>query len=118
MQDFIEVTGDPDKPNIRYAVLDIDQSDLYRPFQHIITDLEMNNVNAAKVLVFCRRRESVRELYEMFADSLRPHSYYRSLGTKPMENRTRLFPMYHKKHTVWLNLPSRRNFVRRMEQSV
>ena len=45
MKDSVKVIGDPNKPNIRYAVVDTDTSDLYGPFGHIINDIRENNIN-------------------------------------------------------------------------
>ena len=50
MEGCVQVIG---KPNIRYAVVDIDHNDIFGTFSHIINDICENNIKASKVLVFC-----------------------------------------------------------------
>lgn len=39
----------------------------------------------------------MKELFELFSQSLGPKAYTRPKGTEPMDDRTQLFAMYHKK---------------------
>ena len=48
-------------------------------------------------MVFCRRKEDLKELFELFSQSLGPKAYARPKGNEPLDDRTRLFAMYHKK---------------------
>lgn len=97
MRDCIEIIGDPNKPNIRYTVRDVDHVNLYDVFKSIIDELEEKQVNATKVIVLCRRKEHVKELFELFTQCLGPKAYYRPTGKEPIDDRSRLFAMYHKK---------------------
>ena len=97
MKDCVQVICNPNKPNIRYAVVNIDHNDIFGSFSHIIHDIRENNIKASKVLVFCRRKEHVKELYELFSEQLGPHAYHRPTGKEPCDDRKRIFAMYHKK---------------------
>ena len=97
MNGCVEILGDPNKTNVRYAVVDIDSSDLYSSFSGILNDIEVNQINSTKVLVFCRKKEHVKELFELFSQCLGPKAYHRPTGKEPVDDRTRLFAMYHKK---------------------
>ncbi len=44
--------------------------DMRNMFKPIIDDLEENQVMANKVMVFCRRKEHVKELFELFTQPL------------------------------------------------
>ena len=81
MDGCLKILGDPSKTNVRYAAVDI----------------EINQINATKVLVFCRKKEHVKELFELFSQCLGQKAYYRPTGQEPVDDRTRLFTMYHKK---------------------
>jgi superfamily II DNA helicase RecQ len=81
----------------RYSLVEIDHKSLYVHFKWIIDDLELKGCKAKKVLVFCRRKEHVKELYELFHTSLGIKSYYRPNGNETLDDRSRLFAMYHKK---------------------
>ncbi|XP_031552314.1 ATP-dependent DNA helicase Q1-like [Actinia tenebrosa] len=48
-------------------------------------------------MVFCRKKEHVKELFELFYQCLGPKGYYSPTGEEPEDDRTRLFAMYHKK---------------------
>lgn len=97
MEGCVQVIGNPNKPNIRYAVVNIDHNDIFGTFSHIIYDIRENNIKASKVLVFCRKKEHVKELYELFAEHLGPHAYHPLMGEEPCDDRTRIFAMCHKK---------------------
>ncbi|XP_028419193.1 uncharacterized protein LOC114544901, partial [Dendronephthya gigantea] len=97
MKNCVEIIGDPNKPNIRYSVKDVDHENLYDTFRSIIDELEEMHVNATKVIVFCRRKEHAKELFELFTQCLGPKAYYRPTGKEPVDDRSRLFAMYHKK---------------------
>ena len=97
MKDCVEVLSLPNKLNTRYSVLTINVEDLYGVFSWLISELELEQLNARKVLIFCRKRAHVRELYELFEHCLGPKGYVLPTGEEPMDDRTRLFAMYHKK---------------------
>lgn len=63
----------------------------------MISDLHDNGINASKVLVFCRKKDHVKELYELFCHRLGEKAYHRATGEEPQDDRSRLFGMYHKK---------------------
>ena len=89
--------ADVNRPNIRYSLVEIDHKSLYIHFKWIIDELESKGCEAKKVLVFCRRKEHVKELYELFHNSLGIKSYNRPNGNETLDDRCRLFAMYHKK---------------------
>ena len=93
----IEILGDPNKTNVRYAVVGIDKDNLYWAFEHIIKDREVNQTKAEEVLVFCRRKEHVKELYELFSQCLGPKAYFPPTGEELIDDQSRLFGMYHRK---------------------
>ena len=97
MQHCVQIIGDPNKPNIPYAVVDIDHANLYETFKPIIDDIDERQLSATKVMVFCRRKEDMKELFEFFSQSLGPKAYAWPKGNEPLDDRTRLFAMYHKK---------------------
>lgn len=97
MQHCAQIIGDPNKPNIRYAVVDIDHAKLYETFKPIIDDIDERQLSATKVMVFCRRKEDMKELLELFSQSLAPKAYAQPKGNEPLDDRTRLFALYHKK---------------------
>ncbi|KAJ7380694.1 hypothetical protein OS493_007062 [Desmophyllum pertusum] len=81
MNGCVEILGDPNKTNVRYTVVDSDSSDLYGSSSVIINDIEVNQINATKVLVFCRKKEHVKELFELFTQCLGPKAYHRPTET-------------------------------------
>ena len=65
MKDCVEVITVPNKRNIRFSVSPVDPDNLYESLKWLIDDLETNQIlNTQKVLIFCRKRGLVRELYE------------------------------------------------------
>ena len=48
-------------------------------------------------MVFCRGKEDMKELFQLFNQSLGPKAYVQSQGTEPLDDRTRLFVMYYMK---------------------
>lgn len=53
-------------------------------------------MNAEKVLIFCRKKSHVKDVYEAFHEALGTVSYVLHKGDEPMDDRTRLFAMDHK----------------------
>ena len=96
----LQILGDPNKPNIWYTVVDIDHANLYETFKPIIDDIDERQLSATKVMVFCRRKEDMKELFELFSQCLGTKAYTRPTGTEPMDDRTQLFAMYHKRHMI------------------
>ena len=70
MRDCVEILSPPDKRNTRYSVSAIDSEDLYGAFSWLISELETKQLDTRKVLIFCCKRSHVRELYEVFDQSL------------------------------------------------
>ena len=89
--------GNSNRENIRYAVVTIDIENLYAAFSWLIDELIQKNINTQKVIVFCRRKQHMKELFEIFTHHLRENAYYMPTGNEPMDDRSRLFAMYHKK---------------------
>ena len=95
MQAYLEVLGNPNRENIRYAVMTIDIDKLYAAFSWLIDELIQKNINTQKVIVSCRRKQHMK--FQIFTHHLRENSYYMPTGNEPIGDRSRLFAMYHKK---------------------
>ena len=97
MEEYVVVDSDPNRPNTKYSVVTPKTDNLYGWFEWLIRELETEQQNTEKVIIFCRRKEHMKELYELFAEHLGDKSYYRPTGTEPKDDRSRLFAMYHKR---------------------
>jgi superfamily II DNA helicase RecQ len=51
MEGCAQIISNPNKPNIRYAVVNIDHNDIFGTFSHIINDIRENNIKASKAPV-------------------------------------------------------------------
>ena len=98
MRNCIQINGDHINPNIQYTVVDMDHDNLYDTFKPMINGIEQRQLCATNVMVFCRRKEEMRELFEPFSKLLGPKAYVRPEGTEPMDDCTQLFAMYHTTH--------------------
>ena len=87
----------PNKPHTKFSVETVNVDDLYSAFSWLIDELEQKQQDTAKVLVFCRKRAHVRDLYELFHEHLGEKSYVCPNRTEPKDDRTRLFAMYHRR---------------------
>ncbi|XP_028406817.1 uncharacterized protein LOC114529262 [Dendronephthya gigantea] len=97
MKDCVQLITIPNKNNIRFSVSEVDSNDLSKSFQWPIDELKTKKVNTQKVLIFCRKRSHVKDLYEAFLEALGQESYVLPTGQESIDDRTRLFAMYHKK---------------------
>ena len=97
MEDCVVVGSDPNRPITKYAIITPKTDSLYGWFEWLIRELEAEQQKTEKVIIFCRRKEHMKELYELFAEHLGDKSYYRPTGTEPKDDRSRLFAMYHKR---------------------
>ena len=95
MQGCIQVLANPNRDNIRYAVVTVDIDNLYTSFSWLIDELLNKTVNTPKVIVFCRRKQHMKDLYELFSHHLGKKAYYMFNGNEPVDDRSRLFAMYH-----------------------
>ena len=84
-------------------MVDKDHANFYETFKPIIDDIDERQLSATKVMVFCRRKEDMKELFELFSQSLGPNAYARPkayawpTGNEPLDDHTWLFAMYHKR---------------------
>ena len=97
MKDCVQLITVPNKENIRFSVSSVDIDDLAKSFDWLINELKSKQRNTQKVLIFCRKRAHVKDLYETFHEALGVNSYCPSTSGEPRDDRTRLFAMYHKK---------------------
>lgn len=97
MKDCVQLVTVPNKQNIRFSVSSVDPDDLEKVFHWLIDELKSKQRKTQKVLIFCRRRANVKELYETFHEALGCNSYFLPTGKELRDDRTRLFAMYHKK---------------------
>ena len=95
-KDCVQLVTVPNKPNIRCSVTAVDTNDLSNSFQWLINVLRTKKLHTQKVLVFCRKKSHVKDLYEAFHEALGPDSYVLHTGQEPKDNRIRLFAMCHK----------------------
>ena len=75
MQGCLEVLGNPNRENIHYAVVTIDIENLYAAFSWLIDELIQKNINTQKVIVFCCRKQHMKELFEIFTHHLHENAY-------------------------------------------
>jgi superfamily II DNA helicase RecQ len=94
LTDCVQLLTMPNKPHTKFSVESAVVNDLYSTFSWLIDELEEKQWGASKVLVFCRKREHVREL---FHEHLGEKSYVCPTGTEPKDDRTKLFAMYHRR---------------------
>ena len=96
MKGCVEILANPNRPSTRYSVAVIDIDDLYSSFRWLIEQLQNHNVNTPKVVFFCRQKQHMRDLFELFSVCLGGKAYYMPTDTEPKDDRSRLFAMYHK----------------------
>ena len=72
----IEVLDSPNIPNTSYSVVEVNINGLYSPFCWLIEMLEKNNVSTTKVIIVCRRKQHIKELYKLFSHCLGEGAYY------------------------------------------
>ena len=90
------VTSNPDRPNIRYSVIEVGES-LYGNFQWLIEKLHQFGRYTDRYLIFCRKMDHASQLFEVFTKCLGKKAYhdYQEDGTN--DDRNRLFGMFHSK---------------------
>ena len=96
MADCAVVVGNPNRANIRYAVIKVENS-MYSNFHWLIEDLRVNGVEASRHLIFCRQKEQAYELFEIFLKCLGYKSYHGLNEEGGNDYRNRIFAMYHSK---------------------
>ena len=94
MQDCCVVKETPNKPNVRYSILKV-EDDLYANFKWLIQELEVKGSGADRYLVFCKKGTHVSDLYNLFKTSLGSRGYEPFNPEGPNDDRNRLFAMYH-----------------------
>jgi hypothetical protein len=97
MKDCVQLVTIPNKQNIKFSVATVNPDNLLNSFHWLIDELKAEKENTQKVLVFCRKKSHVRDLYEVFHEALGSESYVLPTGQEPKDDRTRLFAMYHRK---------------------
>ena len=80
MEDCVVVGSDPNRPNTKYTIITPKTDSLYGWFEWLIRELEAEQQKTEKVIIFCRRKEHMKELYELFAEHVGDKSYYRPTG--------------------------------------
>ena len=90
------VSCTPNKANIRYTVLQVENS-LYRTFHWLIEDMHQLGINTPRYLIFCRKKEHASELFEIFSTCLGEKAYHQFQANGCNDDRNRLFGMYHSK---------------------
>ena len=97
MEDCVQLVTIPNKQNIKFSVATVNPDNLLNSFHWLIDEQKKKKENTQKVLVFCRKKSHVRDLYEVFHEALGSESYVLPTGQEPKDDRTRLFAMYHRK---------------------
>ena len=98
MKDCVQLVTIPNKTNIRCSVSAVESDDLSNSFKWLIDELKTKKLNTQKVLIFCRKKAHVKNLYEAFHEALGPQSYVLPTEQEPIDDRTRLFA----RHTTLL----------------
>ena len=84
------VSVSPNRPNIFYEVkIRTDLSDL----DHIVQSLKESNIQAERIIIYCRSLNMCADLYDYFQDALQDHSYYPPSAEHVASNR--LYGMFH-----------------------
>ncbi|XP_032228485.2 ATP-dependent DNA helicase Q-like 2 [Nematostella vectensis] len=91
------IDSNPNRPNTKYSVISIDIDDLCGAFQWLIKELREKGQETKKVIVFCRKKEHMKELFDLFGEQLGDQAYHQPTGAEPRDDRSRLFAMYHKR---------------------
>ena len=76
----------PERENIKYHLVKLDKYDIPLLFDGIVKDLSVNGSNATKVLVFCRTKDDVRNIYQYF---------HKKFGKKYLHYKERPYAMFH-----------------------
>ncbi len=66
MFDCVQLLTVPNKPYTKFSIETADVENPYSTFNWLIDELEKKQQKTSKVLVFCRKRAHVRDLYELF----------------------------------------------------
>ena len=109
MTDCVKVVGNPNKANIRYTVINVECS-LYSNFHWLIEHLELHGEQASRYLIFCRKKENVSGLFEIFPTSLGDNAYSGHNEEGGNDYRNRLFAMYHSKTDLEIQAYIRESF--------
>jgi len=88
MKDCVQFLTPPNKANIRFSVTNIDVDELYSSFKWLNEELRVKKLETQKVLIFCRKKDNVKDLYETFHEALGTKSYVLPTGEEPMDDST------------------------------
>eukprot|EP00794_Sanderia_malayensis_P002023 gene2023-2300_t len=87
MQSVLRVVIVPDRPNIRYTVLEFkDQDDVLQFLSFSVQDIKEHGFNATRILIFCRNHNHCRTLFRL---------YDRKFDGKYQDFLTRPYAMFH-----------------------
>ena len=93
MEQCCEVILNPDKRNITYWVVNMDNDDITSNFQWLVNLLLTKKHETPRILIFFRQIKHIAEVYELLETSLGID--YKEEG--PNDDRNRLFEMFHQK---------------------
>ena len=91
MDNCVLVSVSPDRPNIYYDVLP--RTNMEDDLKFLIDSLRDKNVNASRVIVYCRTLDACANIFSHFHTELGSNSYYPSWSDTICSNR--LFGMFH-----------------------
>ncbi|XP_070577487.1 ATP-dependent DNA helicase RecQ-like [Ptychodera flava] len=90
------IIENPDKPNIKYNVINTDD-DLETVFMWLVDEIKLKQAETPRVIIFCRRRRHCSELFELFSVKLGSHAFYQYEHKGQNDDRNRYFAMFHSK---------------------
>ena len=97
MKKYHRIALSPNKENIRYSVISLPVFNLYTCMKPIIKDIEVNGINAERVIVYCRKKGHCSDLFELFTECLGIAGYHQYEVDAVNDDRNRLFAMFHSK---------------------
>ena len=93
----MEVIVSPNKPNIRYHVIDIKCNDVRYNFQWLAELLEKDGINTPRMIVFFRKVEHMSTVFKHLISTLGKKAYINYIEGGQNDDRNRLIDMFHMK---------------------
>ena len=95
MFDTLIVKSDPDRKNICYSVIKLQNKDIKCNFQWMIDEVKENGKHSSKYLIFCRSHKAVSKFYSTFLNELKEHAYFNTNENNVRNYETRIIAMFH-----------------------
>lgn len=108
MNNCTYVNVEANKPNIRYAVLDVN-ADHRKNFRWLIDELLTNEINTERHIIFCHRADDMYKLFQFFSLTM-GDKQYSGTNIDTFDDTTRLFAMYHQDTDVEIQSTVKESF--------